>query len=206
MVSSKPGDNESCRPFFMSEQLTFGFGLKSKDAAPRQSHRKRLVELGISGYQDIYQELLTNPPAWETRHWSQHPRRKRHWYRKAAYIAWDASPRSERQPATIEEFADVFGITRQTIYGWRVDSPEIDQLVARLRYVVLDKYLADVDWITIRQAIEPDSTISQRELFYRRHEAARQHLAESQGAQPARVESEAEIEAEIAWLEGELCA
>lgn len=184
-------------------QLTFGFDLRPK-TAPREPLRLRLDELGVSGYQDLYQQLLNNAPDWETKFWSQHPQRKRNWWRKAAFIAWSCAPRSERLPQTLEDLADKLGVNRTTVYGWRRESPEIDETIARLQFAVLNTYLADVDWVTIQQAINPDSSTAQREMFYRRYRDAQQALAEAGGAGAARGETEAELDKEIEWLEAEL--
>ena len=178
------------------------FGLKIRPG--RGPKQPRLVELGVTGFQDMYQALLDNPPRWETRFWQDHPNRKRGWWKKAAFIAWLAAPRQSRQPATMTELANLLSVSRETLWSWKNKNPEIDNMISRLRYDVLSAHLSDVDSVTIRQATSVDGTVAARELFYRRVADAR--LVDS--GQPAHFDvankTDDEIAREIAAMEIEL--
>ena len=40
---------------------------------------------------------------------------------KQAFIAWLLTPKSERNPETMNELAEVLGVTRRTLTNWKVD-------------------------------------------------------------------------------------
>lgn len=67
-------------------------------------------------------------------------------WRTAAYIAWAATPRTERQPATVAELAqNVLGLrSPRVISQWRRKNPGIDEAVALLNVPELMKHRGEV--------------------------------------------------------------
>jgi transcriptional regulator with XRE-family HTH domain len=168
----------------MSQQLAFGFDLEPEDPKRKRqkARRKRLIDLGVTGFQDVYTVLLENPPAWESRFWPDHPARRRNWWRKAAFIAWSAAPRDSRRPTTLGDLADLLGVSRKTIWGWRQANPEIDQAISRARIDALLAHLSDVDMVTIFQATDPEGTVAARRLYYDRVAEAQEQAGGAGGA------------------------
>ncbi len=71
---------------------------------------------------------------------------RRRWpWRKAAYIAWAATPKHERAPKTLEELAALLGLAGAgTIRNWRRQDAGIDERIAALPRKMLAGRLADV--------------------------------------------------------------
>lgn len=136
-------------------QLSFAFGfqrVESVEAGPG-----RLEEIGLSGYQDLYWGLCRQGWRWQ----------------KAAYMAWRAAPRGSRRPKTQYELAEMLGYAGDKIFRLWLNKPDQGpQMLAIIRnagQAVFEAHLADVDWVTICQAKAPDSSTSERELFYKRY-------------------------------------
>ncbi len=71
--------------------------------------------------------------------------RKRWAWRKAAYIAWSATPKAQREPKTVEDLAALLGLAGAgTIRNWRRQDPGIDERVAALPRKLLAGRLVDV--------------------------------------------------------------
>lgn len=89
-------------------------------------------------------------------------------WRVAAYIAWAASPRVGRWPATQEKLAtDVLGLTSdRQITEWRKDNPHIMDLISDLQVAPMLSHRADVISALVTSAMTPDYKNHQdRELF-----------------------------------------
>jgi hypothetical protein len=78
-------------------------------------------------------------------------------WRVAAYIAWSASPRADRQPPTQLELAqDVLGLrSDRTIRKWRAKNPAIDAAVGLLQAKALFEHRADILAALITAAKDP---------------------------------------------------
>ncbi len=111
-----------------------------------------LGEEGVVGWFDEYFKLVEGGWKW----------------RVAAYIAWAASPRVGRWPATQEKLAtDVLGLTSdRQIIKWRKDNPRIMDLVSDLQVAPMLSHRADVIGALVKSAMTPDYKNHQdRELF-----------------------------------------
>jgi hypothetical protein len=89
-------------------------------------------------------------------------------WRKAAYIAWAASPATRRWPPTQRELAtQVLGLkSDRVVRKWRDDDPKIDQRVAKLQVEPLLRHRRDVLEALIVVAKDPDYHAHQdRRLF-----------------------------------------
>lgn len=53
--------------------------------------------------------------------------------RQLAFVVWAAMPETVREPKTIEEFCEVVGVTRQSVWRWEKDP----RVVEAIRFVVL---------------------------------------------------------------------
>lgn len=70
---------------------------------------------------------------------------ERYEWRKAAYIAWKASPKRGRIPETEEEMALLLGYkASRTFREWRRLDPSIDEAIAEMKTAPLRERLADV--------------------------------------------------------------
>jgi transcriptional regulator with XRE-family HTH domain len=154
-------------------QLAFSFALAPQPEGGKTPWLKRIEQAGLSCYWEIYQNLLDNPPDWETRFWPDHPNRKREWQKKALYIAWAAAPAGARQPRTQAEFAEAIGVSTQAIWKWKNNNPEMAGLINELALFPLESAIRDVDFVTLKQATALDSPVPARKLFYERYEAIR---------------------------------
>lgn len=136
-----------------AQQIAFGFELVD-DSRPGP---ERLAEVGVSGYQELFSRLVEQ--GW-------------HW-KKAAFMAWRAAPRDSRQPSTQGELAEMLGYKGDKIFRVWLNKPEQGPLMLRIieqsPKLIFQTHLADVDWVTIQQAKNPESATSQRELFYKRY-------------------------------------
>lgn len=135
------------------QQIAFGFDLVD-DSRPGP---ERLAEVGVSGYQELFTRLVEQ--GW-------------HW-KKAAFMAWRAAPRDSRQPARQDDLARMLGYQGDKIFRVWLNKPEQGPLMLRIieqsPKLIFQSHLADVDWVTIQQAKNPESGTSQRELFYKRY-------------------------------------
>ncbi len=52
---------------------------------------------------------------------------------KKVLVDWLATPESEREVKTLSDLADQLGVTRQTLYNWKVQPPVIEEVVRRKR-------------------------------------------------------------------------
>ena len=88
-------------------------------------------------------------------------------WRKHAYIAWSSIPKSLRWPKTLNEFADLVGLTNTaTIRKWRAKDPEISERIASLPKQLLSHHIADVMQALVDVASDPIPQAHQdRKLF-----------------------------------------
>lgn len=80
-------------------------------------------------------------------------------WRKAVYIAWEASPAMGRQPATQAELAtQVLGLkSDRTIRTWRKRHPEIEQTIAALQAAPLLRHRREIFEALVLSATNPDA-------------------------------------------------
>lgn len=91
-------------------------------------------------------------------------------WRKAAYIAWSASPKRGRVPALEDEMAHLLGYTAaRTFRKWKKENPDIDAAIREMKLAPLDEHLADVlvAWIESAQIVGRDGH-ADRKLFLER--------------------------------------
>ena len=92
----------------------------------------------------------------------------RRWnWRQALYIAWMATPRHERKPATLAELANLLGLSSTgTFRNWRRNDPEIDERIRTLPKSLLMGHVADVYAALVTVASDPDPKAFQdRRMF-----------------------------------------
>lgn len=79
-------------------------------------------------------------------------------WRVAAYIAWAASPKADRWPATQEKLAtEILGLTSdRVIREWRAKNPAIDAAVGLLQSKQLFEHRGDILQALIASASAPD--------------------------------------------------
>lgn len=79
-------------------------------------------------------------------------------WRVAAYIAWAASPKQERQPKNQQEFAtSMLGLTSDRVIAtWRKKNPAIDEVIALLQVAPLFEHRRDIYDALIKSATSPD--------------------------------------------------
>ncbi len=83
-------------------------------------------------------------------------------WRKAAYIAWKASPAKSRWPKTKAELATILGLASdRVIRKWVEKEPAIEERVAKMQIEPLMEHRADV----IQHLIDLASTGSERYAF-----------------------------------------
>lgn len=89
-------------------------------------------------------------------------------WRVAVYIAWAASPKSNRWPRTLNELAtQVLGLaSSRRIHTWREKHPAIDETVAILQAAPLFEHRRDVIDALVEMARTPDyKAFNDRKLF-----------------------------------------
>lgn len=169
-----------------AEQLSFAFGLVEVDTG--KSGPERLDEIGVSAYQDLFNELMRQGWRWQ----------------KAAYMAWRAAPRDSRTPATQAELAKLLGYAGdKTFRNWlnKPDQgPQMEAIIRQAPKSVFEAHLADVDWVTICQAKAEDSSVAARELFYKRHNDVAGETGQDDINDTSRLTDD-QIEAELQQLE-----
>lgn len=75
-------------------------------------------------------------------------------WKQAAYIAWRASPKMERQPATEEEMAEVLEYkSSRTFRQWRANTPEIDRAIAEMQAAPLIQHRRDIYEALVKSAL-----------------------------------------------------
>lgn len=132
-------------------QLAFGLELVKAEEWRRPEH---LVDIGVSGWQELYHELCRQGWRWQ----------------KAAFMAWRAAPRRYRKPRTQEELAKLLGYAGDKVFRIWLKKPEqgplMLQVIGQARQIIFELNLADVDHVTIERAVSVDSTVAERKLFY----------------------------------------
>lgn len=104
-------------------------------------------------------------------------------WKKAAFVAWDSSPKSTRLPATLLDLAELLNYkSEQVFYKWRRQEWYTALGVDKLRESVFVAHLADVDRRTIHAALNEDGMpgVKSREQFYNEMRQARRGEAEQQ--------------------------
>ena len=92
--------------------------------------------------------------------------RKLDW-RKAAWVAWSSTPKLDRAPATLAEFANLIGVNERTVRAWVQRQPELRELVAQMQLAPLMAYRRDVVQALIASAASPAAANSaDRKLFF----------------------------------------
>lgn len=92
---------------------------------------------------------------------------KRWTWRQALYIAWAATPRAKRWPATVKGLASFLGLADDaTIRHWRKRDPAIKQRIQQLPQEILLDHVADVFDAMVTVASTPDPRANpDRQLF-----------------------------------------
>lgn len=155
LPQSSPGKAVQVK-FGISEvgQVAFGFVVQDET----RPGPERLAEIGVSGYQELYRELIRRGWRWQ----------------KAAFMSWRAAPRVSRQPATQEELAKMLGYRGDAIFRRWLAKPEqgplMERIIGEARRLVFEINLSSVDHRTIERATAEDSTVQERKLFYDMYE------------------------------------
>lgn len=88
-------------------------------------------------------------------------------WRKAAFVAWSATPKSDRTPPTLGALADLLGVNDRTMRGWVQRQPELVQLVAQFQLAPLLQHRRDVVDALVTSASTPAAANSaDRKLFF----------------------------------------
>lgn len=84
----------------------------------------------------------------------------------AAWLSVGKDDRGEVQ--FLYELAEILGVTRETLGNWRTRY-QLDEWAMELRLMRMrGSALGEVDRVTYLQAVEPDSSVEARRLFYQR--------------------------------------
>jgi len=113
-------------------------GIGYQEALERSQAAQRVWER-----RGIERPADSDAPSWMAVYWWL---REQGWsWRKATYMAWEASPRVNRWPGTVEELAtDVLGLTSaRQIYKWR-ENPTLLETIAQLKISPLMAHLPEV--------------------------------------------------------------
>ncbi len=155
-------------------QLSLGSGferLEDDDRALSQADRHQREEAARGALVQLYKENLDGwrngdagksiPPGGHAPKWMEsllylidHG-----WpWRQAVFIAWSASPRTERWPETQELLAtEVLGLTSDRVIAeWRRRNPAIETMVASLRSAMLMDHAGDALEALKKSAANPD--------------------------------------------------
>ena len=125
---------------------------------------------------DIYLPGLTEKPTWTTiyedlmaEQFEDQAGKLRHrWdWRKALYIAWSVVPRSERQPKTEQELAQLMRLASTRVFrAWKAKDPEIEERIVKLPKQLLTSHTADVYDALVTVATQPiPGAYQDRKLF-----------------------------------------
>jgi len=145
-------------------------GFTAPPAAPGQDVsrlKKRELDQHLAGLQ-VRDEA---PPTWMELYDALLDERdeegKRRWdWRKALYIAWNCTPREERDPKTLGGLARRLGVAASTMRAWRYSDPEIERRISELPRLLLMEHVASVYQALATLASTPDPrTFQDRRLF-----------------------------------------
>lgn len=90
-------------------------------------------------------------------------------WRKAAFAAWTNAPKSARQPRTMKELAELLNLkSEQVFYKWQQAAWFRETGVDKLRQMIFQKFIGDVDRKTVHAAMVEDGSagVAARRLFY----------------------------------------
>lgn len=90
-------------------------------------------------------------------------------WKKAAFAAWFSAPKSTRQPGTMKELAALLNLkSEQVFYKWQQQAWFKDSGVDKLRQLIFQKYIGDVDRKSISEALNESGAagVAARRLFY----------------------------------------
>lgn len=120
-----------------------------------------LTEQGRAGVQIAWEE------AYQALMEERGPDGRLRWdWRKALYIAWHCLPRSQREPATLTQLADLLGVRASTMRKWRLNDPEILERIRSLPLQLVGDRLPDVLAANAELAATPDPrTFQDRRLY-----------------------------------------
>lgn len=147
-----------------------GRGFTTPPTAPGQDVsrlKKRELDQHLAGLQAQDEA----PPAWMELYDALLDERdeegKRRWdWRKALYIAWNCTPREERDPKTLGGLARRLGVAASTMRAWRYSDPEIERRISELPRLLLMEHVASVYQALATLASTPDpKTFQDRRLF-----------------------------------------
>lgn len=76
---------------------------------------------------------------------------------KQLFVEWLATPKAEREPASMKKLEEVLGVTRQTLYNWRRD-PRVVAKVSNLvgRNLSVASYVDVIESLKV-QATDPEN-------------------------------------------------
>lgn len=125
-------------------------------------------------------------------------------WRKAAWVAWQATPKRDREPKTLTELADLLGVADRTMRGWATKNPALPALVAKMQMAPLFEHRRDIIEALILSATNPAAQNSaDRRLFFQMtgdlEEKSQQRLVGSDEEPPIYV-----LPAKVADVESEL--
>jgi len=126
----------------MSDETLFpASGNTPGQTQSRRNYEEIVDRLSSFAWYQEYQELIAQ--GWD--------------YRKAIYIAWEASPGVGREPATQYELAtQVLGLTDdRTIRKWKSKQPEIETAIVELAAAPLLRHRRDIYMALIDSATNP---------------------------------------------------
>lgn len=90
-------------------------------------------------------------------------------WKKAAFAAWVNAPKSARQPRTMRELAALLNLkSEQVFYKWQ-QAPWFHEVgIDKLRQMIFQKFIGDVDRKTVHAAMVEDGSggVAARRLFY----------------------------------------
>jgi len=90
-------------------------------------------------------------------------------WKRAAFAAWVNAPKSARQPRTMKELAALLNLkSEQIFYRWQQEAWFRDSGIDKLRQMIFQKFVADIDRKTIHAAMVEDGSpgVAARRLFY----------------------------------------
>lgn len=125
-------------------------------AVPGQAHSREIyaqIEASLAGFAwfEDYQALRAQKLDW----------------RKAAWVAWSATPKNAREPETLAGLANLLGVNDRTMRGWVQRQPELLDLVAQFQLAPLLMYRRDVVEALIASAATPaPANAPDRRLFF----------------------------------------
>jgi len=121
---------------------------EGRDDRTREEQAREMLIASFTGQAE--------PPAWMD---SYLMLREQGWgFRKAAYIAWAATPKEKRWPDTQEELATkVLGLTTDRVIStWRRKNPALEEAIAQLQTAELYRHRGAVLNALVASASDPD--------------------------------------------------